>query len=72
MPAYSGSTPIIWGDLIFLNIATATNSGTLELWADLREHSRTGPRCPDLQLRGTRYGLNNERAQSQEQPNTNA
>ena len=33
LPAYSGSTPIIWGDTIFLNIATATNTGVLELWA---------------------------------------
>jgi len=33
LPAYSGSTPIIWGDRIFLNVATAANSGTLELWA---------------------------------------
>jgi outer membrane protein assembly factor BamB len=33
LPAYSGSSPIIWGDLIFLNVATATNSGGLELWA---------------------------------------
>lgn len=33
LPAYSGSTPIIWGDLIFLNVATATGSGELELWA---------------------------------------
>ena len=33
LPAYSGSTPIIWGDLIFLNVATATNTGALELWA---------------------------------------
>jgi outer membrane protein assembly factor BamB len=33
LPAYSGSTPIIWGDLIFLNVATATNTGQLELWA---------------------------------------
>jgi outer membrane protein assembly factor BamB len=33
MPAYSGSTPIIWGDLIFLNVATGTNTGDLELWA---------------------------------------
>ena len=33
LPAYSGSTPIVWGDLIFLNVATATNSGELELWA---------------------------------------
>jgi outer membrane protein assembly factor BamB len=33
LPAYSGSTPIIWGDMIFLNVATAANSGALELWA---------------------------------------
>ena len=33
MPAYSGSTPIIWGNTIFLNVATETNSGVLELWA---------------------------------------
>jgi outer membrane protein assembly factor BamB len=33
MPAYSGSTPIIWGDTIFLNVATGTNTGHLELWA---------------------------------------
>jgi outer membrane protein assembly factor BamB len=33
MPARSGSTPIIWGDLIFLNVATAQRTGELELWA---------------------------------------
>ena len=33
LPAYSGSTPIIWGDTIFLNIATANGTGDLELWA---------------------------------------
>ena len=33
MPAYSGSTPIIWGNTIFLNVATEANSGVLELWA---------------------------------------
>ena len=33
LPAYSGSTPIIWGDMIFLNVATAPNTGVLELWA---------------------------------------
>jgi outer membrane protein assembly factor BamB len=33
LPAYSGSTPIIWGDLVFLNVATAANTGDLELWA---------------------------------------
>jgi outer membrane protein assembly factor BamB len=33
LPAYSGSTPIIWGDMIFLNVATESNRGVLELWA---------------------------------------
>jgi outer membrane protein assembly factor BamB len=33
LPAYSGSTPIIWGETIFLNVATGTNTGDLELWA---------------------------------------
>jgi len=33
LPAYSGSTPIIWGDTIFLNVATGSNTGVLELWA---------------------------------------
>src|SRR4026208_2240773 len=33
LPAYSGSTPIIWGETIFLNVATGTNTGDVELWA---------------------------------------
>jgi len=33
MPARSGATPIIWGDIIFLNVATAQSTGELELWA---------------------------------------
>ena len=33
LPAFSGSTPIIWGDRIFLNVATARDTGGLELWA---------------------------------------
>ena len=33
LPAYSGSTPIIWGETIFLNVATGANSGAIELWA---------------------------------------
>jgi outer membrane protein assembly factor BamB len=33
LPAYSGSTPIIWGNTIFLNVATGANTGALELWA---------------------------------------
>ncbi len=39
LPAYSGSTPIIWDDLVFLNVATETATGSLELWAvDRRTH----------------------------------
>ncbi len=30
MPAWSGSTPIVWGDRIFLNVA---ENGSLFLWA---------------------------------------
>src|SRR6185503_6711198 len=33
MPGRSGSTPIIWGETIFLNIGTADRSGDLEVWA---------------------------------------
>jgi outer membrane protein assembly factor BamB len=33
LPAYSGSSPVIWGETIFLNVATAPNTGALELWA---------------------------------------
>ena len=33
LPAYSGSTPIIWGERIFLSVATDSRSGDLELWA---------------------------------------
>ena len=32
MPGRSGSTPIIWGENIFLNIGTADGTGDLELW----------------------------------------
>jgi outer membrane protein assembly factor BamB len=33
LPAYSGSTPIVWGDMVFLSVATASSTGDLELWA---------------------------------------
>ncbi len=33
MPGRSGSTPIIWGETIFLNIGTIDSAGDLELWA---------------------------------------
>jgi len=32
MPGRSGSTPIIWGEHIFLNVGTADATGDLELW----------------------------------------
>lgn len=32
MPGRSGSTPIIWGENIFLNVGTADKTGDLELW----------------------------------------
>src|SRR5687767_9904918 len=32
-PSRTGATPIIWGDRIFLNVATAEFTGDLELWA---------------------------------------
>jgi len=32
MPGRSGSTPIIWGENIFLNVGTADATGDLELW----------------------------------------
>lgn len=32
MPSRSGATPIVWGDYVFLNIATDLKSGDLELW----------------------------------------
>ena len=33
LPAFSGSTPVIWDDLVFLNVATARSTGHMELWA---------------------------------------
>src|SRR5262249_14321427 len=32
LPALSGATPIVSGDRIFLNVATALRTGSLELW----------------------------------------
>src|SRR5687768_6046541 len=33
LPAFSGSTPVIWDDLIFLNVATERATGQIEFWA---------------------------------------
>jgi outer membrane protein assembly factor BamB len=32
LPAFSGSTPVIWNDLVFLNVATERATGQIELW----------------------------------------
>src|SRR5882724_9708043 len=32
MPAFSGSTPAIWGNRIFLNVALNADNGEIELW----------------------------------------
>jgi outer membrane protein assembly factor BamB len=33
MPSRSGSTPIVWNDTLFLNVALRPDSGDLELWS---------------------------------------
>ena len=33
LPAFSGSTPIVWNDTIFLNVATERATGQIELWS---------------------------------------
>ncbi|HJR61362.1 MAG TPA: PQQ-binding-like beta-propeller repeat protein [Vicinamibacterales bacterium] len=33
MPSRSGATPIIWNDMIFLNVATQPDAGDVELWS---------------------------------------
>ena len=33
LPAFSGSTPIVWNDTVFLNVATERATGGIELWA---------------------------------------
>lgn len=33
LPAFGGATPVIWDDLVFLNVATARATGQIELWA---------------------------------------
>ncbi len=46
MPSRSGSTPIVWGDLVFLNVATADFTGELELWAVDRKTQRVAWKKP--------------------------
>jgi outer membrane protein assembly factor BamB len=33
LPAFSGSTPIVWQDRVFLNVATERATGQMELWS---------------------------------------
>ena len=33
MPSRSGSTPIVWNDVVVLNVALQEKEGDLELWA---------------------------------------
>ncbi len=40
LPAFSGSTPIIWDDLVFLNVALQRATGKIELWAVDRNKQR--------------------------------
>ena len=42
LPAFSGSTPIIWNDTVFLNVATERATGQIELWAV--DRNKTGGR----------------------------
>jgi outer membrane protein assembly factor BamB len=37
LPAFSGATPIVWNDLVFLNVATERATGNIELWAVNRD-----------------------------------
>ena len=45
-PSRTGSTPIIWGDTIFLNVATREFTGDLELWAVDRNTQAVGWKKP--------------------------
>ena len=40
MPSRSGSTPIVWDDTIFLNVAVHPSQGELELWSVNRSPAR--------------------------------
>ena len=62
LPAFSGSTPIIWGDRIFLNIATQPTSGGLELWAIDRNKPEV------LWKRAIAAGNNQQRKQNMSSP----
>jgi outer membrane protein assembly factor BamB len=45
LPAFSGSSPVVWHDHVFLNVATARATGGMELWAiDRNTHGVTWKR----------------------------
>jgi outer membrane protein assembly factor BamB len=45
LPAFSGSSPVVWHDQVFLNVATARATGGMELWAiDRNTHGVTWKR----------------------------
>ena len=46
LPAFSGSTPIVWDDLVFLNQATAADTGQIELWVVDRKTQAVAWRRP--------------------------
>ena len=62
MPSRSGSTPIIWGDLIFLNVAMEQSTGALELWAI--DRNTKGP----IWKRPIAGGNNQQRKQNMSSP----
>lgn len=46
MPSRSGATPIVWGDMVFLNVATEEFTGGLELWAADRNTQKVAWKKP--------------------------
>jgi outer membrane protein assembly factor BamB len=62
MSARSGATPIIWGDRIFLNSATALATGDLELWCVDRNKGEV------LWKRPVAGGNNQQRKQNMSSP----
>ena len=59
LPAFSGATPIIWNDLVFLNVATARATGNIELWAVNRDTQAVAWRRPlsDVNRMGNKQNM---------------
>jgi outer membrane protein assembly factor BamB len=62
MPSRSGATPIIWGNQIFLNVATEMTTGELELWSVDRDNGEVQWKRP---IAG---GNNQQRKQNMSSP----